>query len=130
MTNEIKVWVLEKWINREAMLESLKTMEELYVEQSAAEGCNEELVKQIKMTLDSSRKREQENPDGYWSFWEGKTIYSQFIERAHEGIKRAKHGDKFRVVEATMDSRAKYISKYEVVTVNEKVLKYLYATSK
>lgn len=130
MTNEIKVWVLEKWIDREATLKTLADTEELYIECTTAETVNEELVSQIKKLLDGLRQQEQEQPNGHWCYWEGKAVYAQFIDRAREAIKRSKHGAKYRVVEATTDSRAKYITKYTVVTENEKVLKFLYATSK
>ena len=121
-----KVWILEKFQTRAEMDEELKGYEEM-LESAKKENDNEEVLMMEKVVA-KLKTRMEENPDGYWSGWEGKTIYKQFCEVAKDAIRRAKKDDKFRVVEGEIADNAKYWPGYKFVKENEGVLRYLMAT--
>ena len=73
-------------------------------------------------------KKIKENPNGYWSGTEGKTIYKQFCERAKDAIRRHDKDTKFRVIEGEIKDDAQYWTGYKFVKENEGVLRYLMAT--
>ena len=121
-----KVWVLEKYITVEEMNKHLQQSIEL-LETSKEKGTEE----QVAMCEDMVRKQEEkikENPNGYWSGWEGKSIYKQFCNVAKAAINRAEEGTQFRVVEGEVKDDAKYWTGYKFVKVNDGVLRYLMAT--
>ena len=68
-----------------------------------------------------------ENPNGHWYGFEGKTNYKQFCDVAKAAIRR-NYGATFRVVEGEIEDDAKYWSGYKIVKVNSGVLRYLMAT--
>lgn len=117
-----KVWILEKFASREEMEKSLSALNEIL------ESANDE--KQIdacKQVVENYKNLIEENPEGRWYGFEGKTIYNQFIVTARNAIRRNPNG-KFRVVEAEISDEATMWLGYKFVKVNDGVLKYLMAT--
>ena len=120
-----KVWILERYISPEETKESLNG---LYEMRNAAKG-NDDLVKTCDMAIEIYKKRMEENPDGYWLGYQGKTVYRQFCECAKETMRNPKlKGSSYRVIEAEIPDAADTWSNYQIVKVNEGVLRYLYAT--
>ena len=120
-----KVWVLEKFISPEETLESIRENEELFEAQAGNPAC-QEIVSQMIAKL---RKIHEENPDGYWLGYEGKTNYSQFCWTAKDFMRRHKNdGYKLRVVKAEIADDAKYWLGYKNPEENQGVMKYLYVT--
>lgn len=115
-----KIWILEKFETVEEMAKSYeemtKSLEERNIEKDKVESFKEKYKKLL-----------EENPNGIWCGFEGKTNYHQFCEIAKHAIRRNPKG-KFRVVEGIIDDNSKYWIEYEFVKENEKVFKYLMAT--
>lgn len=118
-----KVWILEKFESREDM-ESLlaQTKDMLNFFASDTEG-----AKTCKQMVQALEGKMADNPDGYWSGFEGKINYKQFIECAKAAIRR-NPGAKFRVVEGMIEDDATMWPGYKTVEVNDRVLRYLMAT--
>lgn len=123
-----KVWVLERFVNDIEMAETYAEIKEM----------NEELINEGKVTDEVEiaklnnmvtrwEKKMEENPNGYWSGFEGKSNYKTFCEVAKDAIRRNPY-DKFRVIEGEIKDDAKMWLGYKVVKVNEGVLRYLMAT--
>lgn len=123
-----KVWILEKYITTEAMNKSLNDLNEMY--ESAKEMGNKEYISMAEEMIQKQKEKMEQNPNGYWSGWEGKSIYKQFCNVAKAAINRAEEGTQFRVVEGEVKDDAKYWTGYKFVKVNDGVLRYLMATSK
>ena len=121
-----KVWILEKYQEISELERQLKEMEELFEENKEKFDANG--IETMEKTLGQYRKLIEENPEGYWSGTEGKSIYRQFCEVAKDCIRRHPKGTKFRVVEGEIKDDAKYWTGYKFVKENEGVLKYLMAT--
>jgi len=121
-----KVWILEKYITVEEMERTLSDLEQGY--EVNKDKFTEEQIVIMESTLEAYRKKIKENPNGYWSGTEGKTIYKQFCERAKDAIRRHDKGTKFRVVEGEIQDDAQYWTGYKFVKENEGVLRYLMAT--
>lgn len=121
-----KVWVLEKFESNEAMVESLSELEQMFEE--SKDNFDEKGIESMNKTIASRKKMIEENPEGIWIGWEGKSIYRQFCEVAKDALRRADKSWKFRVVEGEIEDNAKYWCGYKFVKVNEGVLKYLIAT--
>lgn len=121
-----KVWVLEKYQTTEEMKEQLGFFVDLY-ESLKEDGTDEQITKAGEM-VEMYRNKMEENPNGYWSGIEGKSIYRQFCEVAKEAIRRYGKDTQFRVVEGEIKDDAKYWTGYKFVKENEGVLKYLMAT--
>lgn len=121
-----KVWILEKFESNEAMVKSLSELEQMFEE--SKDSFDEKGIESMTKTIESYKKRIDENPDGEWIGWEGKSIYSQFCEVAKDALRRADKSWKFRVVEGEIEDNAQYWCGYKFVKVNEGVLKYLIAT--
>lgn len=120
-----KVWILERHIGPEEMNESLNG---LYEMRNAGMG-DDVFVETCDRAIEIHKKRMEENPDGYWLGYEGKSVYRRFCECAHETMRVPKlRRSSFRVVEAEIPDAAKTWSDYKIVKVNNGVLKYLYAT--
>lgn len=120
-----KVWILEKFISPEETLESIRKNEELFEAQTG----NPKAQESISKMNENLRKIHEENPDGYWLGYEGKTNYTQFCWTAKDFMCRHKNdGYKLRVVKAEIADDAKYWLGYKNAEENEGVLKYLYAT--
>ena len=118
-----KVWVLEKYQTTKDMDRTLEQFMEMYI--CARKGGQEEQIVLAGKMLENWRNKMEENPNGYWSGIEGKSIYRQFMEVAKDAIRRADKDAKFRVVEGEIEDDAKYWLGYKFVKENEGVLKYL-----
>lgn len=118
-----KVWILEKFVSIEKMQKSLSELLEM---RKVNEG-NDEAVKTCDEMIDCYKNRMEKNPEGYWLGYQGKIIYRQFCECAHQTMRNLK-GEQFRVVEAEINDDAKYWAGYKIVKENPGVMRYLYAT--
>ena len=120
-----KVWILEKFVSREEMVKDLNGIFEM--RDKAVIDRNDEGVKACNQMADAMRDRIEKNPEGLWLGYQGKIIYRQFCECAHETMRNLK-GEQFRVVEAEINDDAKYWTGYKIVKENAGVMRYLYAT--
>ena len=118
-----KVWILERFYSREWLLDKCAE----YYKLGRDNADNRELFETITKVYDTFAKDLEENPDGMWCGFEGKTNYKQFCYCAKGAIRRNK-GVKFRVVRAEIADDAKFWLGYKNPVVNENVLRYLYAT--
>lgn len=121
-----KVWILEKYVTVEEMYKSLEQSNELYA--SVKESGTEEQIAMVEEMIQKQNDKMEQNPNGYWSGWEGKSIYRQFCDVAKAAIRRADKGTQFRVVEGEVQDDAKFWTGYKFVKENEGVLRYLMAT--
>ena len=121
-----KVWILEKFVSNEAMVKTLGELEKTLEESKG--NLDEKGIEVMNKSIASYKKMIDENPEGMWIGWEGKSIYRQFCEVAKDALRRADKSWKFRVVEGEIEDNAKYWCNYKFVKVNEGVLKYLMAT--
>lgn len=121
----MKVWVLEKFTSPTEIVKTLIDMIELV--ESSRSCCSTEDSQNLDKGLDQFENKIEENPSGFWSGFEGKTSYKQFCNVAKDAIERNPNA-KFRVVEAEIDDNATTWTSYRLVSVNNKVLKYLRAT--
>ena len=121
-----KVWILEKFESNEAMVKALGELEQMFEESKG--NLDEKSIESMNRTIASHKKMIEENPEGMWIGWEGKSIYRQFCEVAKDALRRADKSWKFRVVEGEIEDNAKYWCGYKIVKVNEGVFRYLMAT--
>ena len=121
-----KVWILEKFVSNEAMVKTLGELEKNLEESKG--NLDEKSIDVMNKSIASYKKMIDENPEGAWIGWAGKSIYRQFCEVAKDSLRRADKSWKFRVVEGEIEDNAKYWCDYKFVKVNEGVLKYLMAT--
>lgn len=121
-----KVWILEKFESNEAMVKTLGELERIFEESKS--NLDEKGIKSMNQTINSYKKKIEENPDGMWIGWEGKTIYYQFCDVAKAALRRADKSWKFRVIEGEVDDNAKYWCDYKFVKENKGILRYLRAT--
>ena len=121
----MKVWVLEKFASPTEMIKTLIDMIEMV--ESSRNTCSAEDSQKLDEGLDRFEDKIEANPSGFWSGFEGKTNYKQFCNVAKDAIERNPNA-KFRVVEGEIDDKATTWTNYRLVSVNDKVLKYLHAT--
>lgn len=121
-----KVWILEKYVTVEEMYKSLEQSNELYA--SVKESGTKEQIAMVEEMIQKQNDKMEQNPNGYWSGWEGKSIYRQFCDVAKAAIRRADKGTQFRVVEGEVQDDAKFWTGYKFVKENEGVFRYLMAT--
>ena len=121
-----KVWILEKFVSNEAMVKTLGELEKTLEESKG--NLDEKGIEVMNKSIASYKKMIDENPEGMWIGWEGKSNYRQFCEVAKDALRRADKSWKFRVVEGEIEDNAKYWCNYKFVKVNESVLRYLMAT--
>lgn len=121
----MKVWVLEKFASPTEMIKTLIDIIEMV--ESSRSSCSVEDSQKLDEGLDQFENKIEENPSGFWSGFEGKTSYKRFCNVAKDAIERNPNA-KFRVVEAEIDDNATTWTSYRLVSVNDKVLKYLRAT--
>ena len=121
-----KVWILEKYITAEEMRNVLGDLSELY--ESVKESSDVKQIAMVEEMIQKYNDKMEQNPNGYWSGCEGKSVYTQFCEKAKDTIRRADKDVKFRVVEGEIEDDAKYWVKYKFVKENEGVFRYLMAT--
>ena len=121
-----KVWILEKFESNEAMVKTLGELEQMLEE--SKDKLDEKGIESMNRTIASQKKMIEENPEGIWIGWEGKSIYRQFCDVAKAALRRADKSWKFRVVEGEIEDNARYWRGYKFVKENEGVLRYLMAT--
>lgn len=121
-----KVWILEKFESNEAMVKTLSNFEQMFEE--GKDKLDEKGIESAIQTIASQKKMIEENPEGMWIGWEGKSIYRQFCDVAKAALRRADKSWKFRVVEGEIEDNAQYWCGYKFVKENEGVLRYLMAT--
>lgn len=121
-----KVWILEKFESNEMMVKTLGELEQMFEESKG--NLDEKGIESMNQTITSYKKMIEENPEGMWIGWEGKSIYSQFCDVAKAALRRADKSWKFRVVEGEIEDNAQYWCDYKFVKENEGVLRYLMAT--
>lgn len=121
-----KVWILEKFESNEKMIKNLGELEQALEENKG--NLDEKGIESMNQTIASYKKRIEENPEGMWIGWEGKSIYRQFCDVAKAALRRADKSWKFRVVEGEIEDNAQYWCGYKFVNENEGVLRYLMAT--
>jgi len=120
-----KVWILEKWINRNDCEDTLNRFKEMFATELANdETCSKTITRLSNYLADPEFK-------GYWFGYEGKSKYSDFCDVAVDFIRRHKADNyKLRVVSAYIEDDAKYWAGYKNPTENEGVLKYLYVQAR
>ena len=108
------------------MVKTLSNFEQMLDENK----CNfdEKGIKSMNQTIDSYKKMIDENPEGMWIGFVGKSIYRQFCDVAKSELRRAYKSWKFRVVEGEIEDYAQSWCGYKFVKENEGVLRYLMAT--
>ena len=121
-----KVWILEKFESNEMMVKTLGELEQMFEE--SKDKVDEKGIESMNKTIASHKKMIEENPEGMWIGWEGKSIYRQFCDVAKLELRRANKSWKFRVVEGEIEDDAQYWCGYKFVKENEGVLRYLMAT--
>lgn len=121
-----KVWILEKFESNEKMIKNLGELEQALEENKG--NLDEKGIESMNQAIASYKKRIEENPEGMWIGWEGKSIYRQFCDVAKAALRRADKSWKFRVVEGEIEDNAQYWRGYKFVKENEGVLRYLMAT--
>ena len=121
-----KVWILEKFESNEMMVKTLGELEQMFEE--SKDKLDERGIESMNRTIAYQKKMIEENPEGMWIGWEGKSNYRQFCEVAKDALRRADKSWKFRVVEGEIEDDAKYWCGYKFVKVNEGVFRYLMAT--
>lgn len=121
-----KVWILEKFESNEKMIKNLGELEQALEENKG--NLDEKGIESMNQAIASYKKRIEENPEGMWIGWEGKSIYRQFCDVAKAALRRADKSWKFRVVEGEIEDDAQYWRGYKFVKENEGVLRYLMAT--
>lgn len=119
-----KVWILEKFETHEEMVK-LHADYEAWLEDVKANDPDK--VVHFETLVEKHKQVMEENPDGRWFGFEGKSIYRQFCDVAKAAIRR-NPGAKFRVVEGEIDDDAKYWVGYKMTKVNDGVYRYLMAT--
>lgn len=121
----MKVWVLEKFASPTELIKILIDMIEIV--ESSRSSCSAEDSQKLDERLDRFENKIEENPSGFWSGFEGKTSYKQFCNVAKDAIEQNPNA-KFRVVAGEIDDKATTWTGYRLVSVNDKVLRYLRAT--
>ena len=121
-----KVWILEKFESNEMMVKTLGELEQMFEESKG--NLDEKGIESMNQTITSYKKMIEENPEGMWIGWEGKSIYRQFCDVAKAALRRADKSWKFRVVEGEIEDNAQDWCGYKFVKENEGVLRYLMAT--
>ena len=121
-----KVWILEKFESNEMMVKTLGELEQMFEESKG--NLDEKGTESMNQTIASYKKMIEENPEGMWIGWEGKSIYCQFCDVAKSALRRADKSWKFRVVEGEIEDNAQYRCGYKFVKENEGVFRYLMAT--
>ena len=120
------VWILEGFVTREQMDKSLEDLKK-----TVEKADTEELKKVSVDWMETYQKIIDENPEGYWLGYQGKTNYRQFCECAKETLRNMKkEGMEWRVVKGQIADDAQYWNGYKnnPVEVNDGVMRYLWAT--
>ena len=120
------VWILEGFTTREQIDMDLKNFKKI------VENAVTEEEKRISADwFQTYQKIADENPEGYWTGYQGKTNYRQFCECAKETLRNMKErGMKWRVIKGQIPDNAQYWNGYKnnPVEVKDAVMRYLWAT--
>lgn len=119
-----KVWILEKFETHEEMVKYQAEYEEWLED---AKKNNSLRVGDLELLIAKHKEVIENNPNGRWIGFDGKTIYRVFCEVARNSIRRNPNA-KFRVIEGEIPDDAKSWVGYKFVKENEGVLRYLMAT--
>lgn len=121
-----KVWVLERWLDRNFVEKRYNEYVELFSKDTTVK--DEDKIK----VLDSFASRlATPNFEGYWCGYEGKSNYKDFCSVAADFIRRHKNEKyKLRVVSAYIDDDARSWVGYKNPTENEGVLRYLFVKAR
>ena len=122
-----KVWILEKFATAEEQAKSYEDLKAMVESAKNNSEMTEEQITQLEQAVANYKKVVDENPNGHWYGFEGKTNYKQFCDVAKAAIRR-NYGATFRVVEGEINDNAIYWAGYEIIKVNHGVLRYLMAT--
>lgn len=127
-----KIWVLQRWIDRNGMDKTYNEMLDM-VTFCKENGADAKVTASFQDSADRYKEKMEQNPDGYWLGYVGRSNYRGFCRDAKESLRgfikeRKESAENFRVVEATTEDDAKTWTGYTVVKVNDGVLKYLLAT--
>lgn len=119
-----KIWILEGYITRERMIESVKEAEEML------KNVAPEHVETAREMLAAQKKSLAENPEGYWLAYQGRTNYNVFCNDSRQTMRNLKERKmKWRVLKAEISETAKYWpGQYVNGIENDGVMRYLYAT--
>lgn len=122
-----KVWILEKFATAEEQAKSYEDLKAMIETTKNNSEMTDEQIAQLEQAVANYKKIVDENPNGRWYGFEGKTNYKKFCDVAKAAIRR-NYGATFRVVEGEIEDNAKYWSGYKIIKVNHGVLRYLMAT--
>ena len=125
-----KVWILERWIDRAGMEQTLAELKE-YAESAEKEG--DVALAAFKDAVVRYHEKMRQHHDGYWLGYVGRSNYKQFCWDAKESLRywikdQHESADRFRVVEGYIADDAKQWVNYNVAKINDGVMKYLLAT--
>ena len=122
-----KVWVLEKWQDREAAIKTVESVLELLDKMEEEYGPSEDVDRIRSESIKKLTNDYNESFNGKWVGHIGRSIYKQFCEDAIECL-RYEHNknSKFRVVSALIDDDATEWVNYVNPVENDGVMKYLY----
>lgn len=127
-----KIWVLERWTNKDKMAKTYAEMLDItaYSKETGAAG---DVVESLKDSAIKYKEMMEQNPEGYWLGYVGRSNYKRFCSDAKNDLRyfikeKGENAKNFRVVEATIEDDAKYWIGYTVTKVNDGVLRYLLAT--
>ena len=122
-----KVWILEKFATAEEQAKSYEDLKAMVETTKNNSEMTDEQIAQLEQAVANYKKVVDENPNGHWYGFEGKTNYKQFCDVAKAAIRR-NYGATFRVVEGEINDNAIYWAGYEIIKVSHGVLRYLMAT--
>lgn len=115
--NTKRVWVLEKWVSKEWLEETIADI------RSSAEGITDEAtLTAIDETASVFERSLKKFPLGHWVGCEGKENLNAFIICARRTIIDDNEVNKFRVVEAVIAENAKTWLGYESLKMNDEIL--------
>ena len=122
-----KVWILEKFASREEMLKSQAENRVTLEMIKTSDNYAEDQIKDFEEYVADYDKVVENNPNGRWYGFEGKTNYKQFCDRAKTAIRHNPDGI-FRVVEGEIPDNSNVWIGYRFIKENEDVMRYLMAT--
>ena len=122
-----KVWILEKFASREEMLKSQAENRATLEMIKTNDSYTEDQIKYFEEYVADYDKVVENNPNGRWYGFEGKTNYKQFCDRAKASIRHNPDGI-FRVVEGEIPDNYNMWIGYRFIKENEDVMRYLMAT--
>lgn len=123
------VWVLERFVTVEDMKNHIADFKDIIAETENEE--NEDYRRTAQEMLENTEKQLEENPEGYWMGYIGKSNYKVFCNEAKDFMRRHENDllkSGVRAVKVQIGDSEKYWIGYENAIVNDGVTRYLYAT--